>query len=155
MIHDIDVDQLGPVDYLILEFPREKANLSDEIASELADLIKSSTVRVLDLLLVSKDASGAVEASELGEVDDREVGQLRDLEADLGTLLAEEDIAEVGRSLAPGSRAAVLVWENKWAAPFGAAVRQAGGLPVTRGRIPTHAIAAAIAADRELATEGV
>ena len=112
-------------------------------------------MRVLDLLLIRKGVDGAVEASELREVDDTEVGQLRALEDDLAVLLAEEDVEEIGRSLEPGASAVVLVWENTWAAPFGAAVRRAAGLPVTSGRIPNQAIVAAIEAHREATTEGV
>jgi hypothetical protein len=110
---------------------------------------------VLDLLLLTKHADGSVQAVELREVDDSEIGQLRALEADLAVLLAEEDVEEIGRSLDPGTRAALLVWESTWAAPFGAAARQAGGLPVTSGRIPTQALVAAIEADRQSTMEGV
>ena len=155
MTNQIDLDELGPVDYLVVEFPPGEGNFSDEIASELTALTERNTVRVLDLLLICKGVDGPVEASELGEVDDGQVGKLRPLEADLAVLLAEEDIEEVGRSLEPGASAVVLVWENTWAAPFGAAVRRAGGLPVTTGRIPNQAIVAAIEAHREATTEGV
>jgi hypothetical protein len=123
-------------------------------AAELKALIKGNTVRVLDLLLVTKDVDGSVEASELREADDSEAGQLRALEADLAVLLAEEDVAEVGRVLQPGSTAAVLVWENVWAAPFGAAVRRSGGQLVASGRIPTQALLAAAEAGRGAEAEG-
>ena len=73
------------------------------------------------------------------------------LERDLAVLLAEEDVAEIGESLEPGSAAVVLVWENTWAAPFGAAVRRSGGQLVTSGRIPTQALIAAVEADRQAA----
>jgi hypothetical protein len=79
-----------------------------------------------------------VEASELRDADDSEVGQLRAAEADLAVLLAESDIDEIGQMLEPGSSAAVLVWENTWAGPFGAAVRRSGGQLMASGRIPTH-----------------
>jgi uncharacterized protein DUF6325 len=114
------------------------------MASELRALMGSNTVRVLDLVLLTKDADGSVEASELRDADDSEVGQLRAAEADLAMLLAESDVEEIGGMLAPGSAAAVLVWENRWAAPFGAAVRRSGGQLVTSGRIPTQAILAAM-----------
>ena len=81
---------------------------------------------MLDLVLLTKDADGSVEASELRDADDSEVGQLRAAEADLAVLLAESDVEEIGQGLEPGSAAAVLVWENSWAAPFGAAVRRSG-----------------------------
>jgi uncharacterized protein DUF6325 len=149
---DIDVDELGPVDYLVVSFPAGKTNFSGEMASELTALIDSNTVRVLDLLLLTKGDDGSVEASELREADDSEVGQLRALEADLSVLLAEQDVEEIGQSLEPGSAAAVLVWENTWAAPLGSAIRRSGGQLVTSGRIPTQALIAAVEADRQAQT---
>ena len=150
---DIDTE-LGPVDYLVVAFPAGQADFSGAMASELRALMDSNTVRVLDLLLLTKDVDGAVEASELRDADDSEVGQLRAAEADLAVLLAESDVEEIGQVLEPGSAAAVLVWENTWAAPFGAAVRRSGGQLVTSGRIPAQAILAAIEADRAAHAEG-
>jgi hypothetical protein len=115
----------------------------------------SNTVRVLDLVLVTKDTDGSVEASELRDADDSEVGQLRAAEADLAVLLAESDVDEIGGVLEPGSTAAVLVWENTWAAPFGSAVRRSGGQLVASGRIPAQAILAAMDADRAATAQGV
>jgi Family of unknown function (DUF6325) len=150
-----DADDLGPVDYVVVAFPAGQARFSGEMASELRALMDSNTVRVLDLVLLTKDADGSVEASELRDADDSEVGQLRAAEADLAVLLAESDVEEIGGMLAPGSAAAVLVWENRWAAPFGAAVRRSGGQLVTSGRIPTQAILAAMDADRAAQAEGM
>jgi hypothetical protein len=150
---DIDTE-LGPVDYLVVAFPAGQADFSGAMASELRALMDSNTVRVLDLLLLTKDVDGAVEASELRDADDSEVGQLRAAEADLAVLLAESDVEGIGQVLEPGSAAAVLVWENTWAAPFGAAVRRSGGQLVTSGRIPAQAILAAIEADRAAQAEG-
>ena len=145
---------LGPVDYVVVAFPAGQANFSGEMASELRALMDSSTVRVLDLLLLTKDEDGSVEASELRDADDSEVGQLRAAEADLAVLLAASDVEEIGGMLEPGSAAAVLVWENVWAAPFGAAVRRSGGQLVASGRIPTQAILAAVDADRAATAQG-
>ena len=119
---DINVDELGPVDYLVVGFPAEKANFSGEMASELKALIDSNTIRVLDLVMIMKGEDGSVEASELRDADDSEIGELRALERDLAILLAEEDVEEIGASLEPGSAAAVLVWENT----LGGAVRLGG-----------------------------
>ncbi len=151
---DINVDELGPVDYLVVAFPADTATFSGEMAAELKALIESNTVRVLDLVVLMKDEDGSVEASELRDADDSAVGELRALESDLAVLLAEEDVAEIGESLEPGSAAAVLVWENTWAAPFGSAVRRSGGQLVTSGRIPTQALIAAVEADRQAAMKG-
>jgi Family of unknown function (DUF6325) len=152
-MRDADAE-LGPVDYVVVAFPAGKADFSGEMASELRALMDSNTVRVLDLVLVTKFTDGSVEASELRDADDSEVGQLRAAEADLAVLLAESDIADIGEVLEPGSTAAVLVWENTWAAPFGAAVRRSGGQLVASGRIPTQAIMAAMDADRAAQAEG-
>ena len=124
------------------------------MASELKALIDSNTIRVLDLVIVIKDEDGSIEASELRDADDSEIGELRALERDLAILLAEEDIEEIGESLEPGSAAAVLVWENTWAAPFGSAVRRSGGQLLGNGRIPTQALIAAVEADRQAAQKG-
>jgi hypothetical protein len=146
--------ELGPVDYVVVAFPAGQANFSGEMASELRALMDSNTVRVLDLLLVTKDEDGSVEATELRDADDSEVGQLRAAEADLAVLLAASDVEEIGAVLEPGSTAAVLVWENTWAAPFGSAVRRSGGQLVASGRIPTQAILAAVDADRAAKAQG-
>ena len=151
---DADVE-LGPVDYVVVAFPAGQANFSGEMASELRALMDSNTVRVLDLLLVTKDVDGSVEATELRDADDSEVGQLRAAEADLAVLLAASDVDEIGGVLEPGTSAAVLVWENMWAAPFGAAVRRSGGQLAATGRIPTQAILAAMDADRAAKAQGV
>ena len=147
--------ELGPVDYVVVAFPAGKEEFSGEMASQLWALMDSNTVRVLDLLLLTKDVDGSVEATELRDADDSEVGQLRAAEADLAVLLAASDVEEIGGMLAPGTSAAVLVWENVWAAPFGAAVRRSGGQLVTTGRIPIQAILAAIDADRAAQEQGV
>jgi hypothetical protein len=150
-----EADELGPVDYVVVAFPAGQADFSGEMASELRALMDSNTVRVLDLVLITRDVDGSVEASELRDADDSEVGQLRAAEADLAVLLAESDIEEIGGVLEPGSSAVVLVLENTWAAPFGAAVRRSGGQLVTSGRIPTQAIMAAMDANRAATAQGV
>ena len=148
---DIDLDQLGPVDYLVVEFPAEKANFSGAMADELKKLMDSGTVRMLDLVLVTKADDGTVAMAELREHDDSEIGQLRSLEADLSLLLASEDVERVGADLEPGSTAAVLVWENTWAGPLASAIRHSGGQLLGSGRIPNQAIIAAIEEDRAAA----
>ena len=150
-----DVDELGPVDYLVVEFPADQANFSGEMASELSAIVKAGTVRVLDLLFLKKNADGSVEGFESHEFDDSELGELRALESELALLLAEEDVEAIGAALEPGSIAAVLVWENAWAAPFASAVRRSGGQLVASGRIPIQALAAAIEADEAATSEGV
>ena len=154
-MNDNDVDELGPVDYLVVEFPADKANFSGEMAAELSALVGRGVVRVLDLLFLKKELDGSVEGFESHEFDAGEVGELRELEGELAMLLAAEDVEAIGAALEPGSIAAVLVWENAWAAPFGSAVRRSGGQLVAGGRIPIQALAAAIEADETTAREGV
>ena len=144
-----DLDVLGPVDYLVVEFPADKADFSGEMAKELTALVDRGLVRVLDLLILRKDADGSVEGAELHELDDSNVGQLRALEGELGMLLAEEDIEAIGLAIEPGSVAAVLVYENSWAGPFSSAVRRSGGQLIANGRIPTQALLAAIESEQE------
>jgi hypothetical protein len=152
---DNDVDELGPVDYVVVEFPADKADFSGEMATELAALVDRDTVRVLDLIVLKKEMDGSVEGFESHDFGDGDLSALRELETDLAMLLAEEDVEAIGAALEPGSVAAVLVWENVWAAPFGAAVRRSGGQLVASGRIPIQALAAAIEADDAMTKEGV
>jgi hypothetical protein len=142
-----DIDELGPVDWIVVEFPGSRFN--GEIAPALADLVERDLVRVLDLLILKKDDDGSLEAFELSDLNDDEIGGLREHEAELAMLLSEEDVTSVAAAIEPGSSAAVLVWENKWAAPFGSACRRAGGQLVASGRIPVQALLAAIEADEE------
>jgi Family of unknown function (DUF6325) len=148
-MEESSLDVLGPVDYLVVEFPAEKANFSGEIAEELESLVDRGLVRVLDLVIVQKDTDGAVEAVELHNADDSELSELRAIETDLAMLLAESDIEKIGATLELGTLAAVLVYENSWAGPFASAVRRSGGQLVANGRIPTQALLAAVGADEE------
>ena len=153
-MNDSDVDELGPVDFVVVEFPADQADFSGQMAAELSKLIDSDVIRVLDLILLKKELDGSVEGFESHDFGDVDVGGLRELETELALLLAEEDVESIGAALEPGSVAAVLVWENTWAAPFGSAVRKSGGQLVASGRIPIQALAAAIEADEANTTEG-
>jgi Family of unknown function (DUF6325) len=151
---DIDLDQLGPVDYMVVGFPADKADFSGAMADELKKLMDSGTVRVLDLVMVTKGEDGTVAAAELRDQDESDVGELRSLEADLSLLLASEDVERVGAELEPGSTAAVLVWENTWAGALASAIRHSGGELITTGRIPIQTLIAAVEEDREVAQAG-
>ena len=152
---DTDVDELGPVDYVVVEFPADKANFSGEMAAELSALIERGVVRVLDLLILKKDLDGSVEAFESHDFGDSDLAELLELETELAMLLAADDVEAIGAALEPGSVAAVLIWENIWASPFGSAARRSGGQLVASGRIPIQAIAAAVEADEAAMKEGV
>jgi hypothetical protein len=148
-----EIDELGPVDWIVVEFPGSK--FTGEIAPALSDLVERGLVRVLDLLLLKKDDDGAVEAFEMADLDDSEIGELRGYEAELAMLLSEADVEAVAAAVEPGSTAALLVWENTWAAPFASAVRRAGGQLVASGRIPVQALLAVVEADENQADETV
>ena len=149
-----ELEVLGPVDYLVVEFPAGKADFSGAMAAELEALVARGLVRVLDLLLIRKDLDGSVEVDELRDVDESDIGQLRTVEAELAMLLAAEDVDAISMALEPGSVAAVLVYENSWAAAFASAVRRSGGQLVANGRIPTQALLAAVGADQETDQKG-
>jgi hypothetical protein len=144
---ETDVDELGPVDWIVVEFPGSKFN--GEIAPALADLVERDLVRVLDLLVLKKESDGTLEAFELSDLDPAEIGDLRSHEAELAMLLSEDDVTAIAAAIEPGSSAAVLVWENTWAASFASAVRRAGGQLVASGRIPIQAMLAVVEADDE------
>jgi hypothetical protein len=145
------VDELGPVDYLVVEFPG--SNFNGEIMPELVSLVEKGIVRVLDLVLIKKDDDGSFEAFEFADIDSGLLGGLRELERELADLLSEEDVAEVAEALEPGSTAGLLVYENLWAAPFASAVRRSGGQLVANGRIPVQALLAVLEAEAEAEIE--
>jgi hypothetical protein len=153
---DSDVDVLGPIDYLVVEFPADKANFSGEGMDELKKLVDGGLVHILDLLFLAKDADGSFEAMEAHEYVDDDAGMLRELGAEAAEILAAEDVEAIADVLEPDTIAAVLVWENTWAAPFASALRRSGGQLVANGRIPMQGILAAMEADDEaLEMEGV
>ena len=143
-----ELDELGPVDYVIVEFPAGHANFTGEMARELVALAEAGTIRLIDLLILEKDEHGNVEAVELEDLED--MGDLAVLAAELAEMLAEEDVENLAAAMDPGTVAGVLVYENLWAAPFAAAARRSGGQLIGNGRIPVQAIIAAIEADDAL-----
>ena len=150
---DAAIDELGPVDYLVVEFPAGSSNFTGEMAAELASLVEAGTIRVLDLLVLHKDDDGSVEAY---EIDDLEaLDELRVLETQVAEILAAEDVAHLAEAMDNGSSAGVLVWENSWAAPFASAARRSGGQLVASGRIPIQAIVASLEAEDAAESEGV
>jgi Family of unknown function (DUF6325) len=147
---DSSLDELGPVDYVVVEFPAGASSFTGEMVAELKALVDAGTIRVIDILILTKDADGVVEAAELSDFAD--LGELQSIEAELAELLAEADVENLAAAMDPGSVAGVLIWENLWAAPFAAAARRSGGQLIADGRIPIQAIIASIEAD--YASEG-
>ena len=146
------IDELGPVDYLVVEFPPGAQNFNGEMAAELVRLSDAGTIRVLDLMILQKTADGSVDAYEIDETD--AVNEIRALETHVSEILAADDVLNLAAAMEPGSVAGVLVWENTWAAPFASAARRAGGQLIATGRIPIQAIAASIQAE-QAADEGI
>jgi hypothetical protein len=149
---ETSLDALGPVDYVVVEFPAGASSFPGEMAEELVALVDSGTIRVIDVLILTKDEDGSVEAMELSDI--AELGPLQQLETELAELLAADDVEHLAAAMDPGSTAGVLIWENLWAAPFASAARRSGGQLIADGRIPIQAIIASIQADDENATEG-
>jgi len=150
---ETELSELGPVDFLVIEFPAGQQNFTGEIADELLRLVDAGTIRVIDMIILTKDEDGAVDAIELEDAGD--LGGLVQLEAGLAELLAADDVAHLANAMDPGSVAGVLVYENLWAAPFASAARRAGGQLIANGRIPIQAIIASLEADAALETTGV
>jgi hypothetical protein len=119
---DPSLDELAPVDYIVVEFPAGPTNFTGEMVKELLALVDSGIIRVIDVLILTKNANGSVEATELADID--ELGPLQTVEAQLAELLAAEDVEHLAAAMEPGSTAGVLIWENLWAAPFASATRR-------------------------------
>jgi hypothetical protein len=133
---------VGPIEYIVVGFPGNKFN--GEMAPELAKLIDSGTIRILDLVFIGKDDSGEVVAFEFDQLAELEA--FADLEGDVGGFLSPQDIEYAGAALEPGSSAALLVWEDRWAAPFVEAIRESGGVLLEGARVPHELVEAAMAA---------
>ena len=136
-----DFNETGPIDYILVEWPGRQPN--GEVAPHLVDLVDRGLIRILDLVFVAKDEDGTVRGLEIAEVGG-EVAELSIFEGASSGLLSEEDIDEAGGVMEPGTSAALLVFENTWAAPFATAVRRSGGQLAASGRIPVQAVLAAL-----------
>ncbi len=145
-----DVMEMGPVDYLVVEFPGNR--MTGEGFPLLLDLVDRGVIRVLDLVFVRKEEDGAVSAIQIADLDGDGQLDLAVFEGASSGLLDDEDLAEAGGVLEPGSSAGILVYENVWAGPFAAAMRRSGGQLVASGRIPVQALLAAMDAAEESET---
>ncbi len=135
-----ELDELGPIDYIVVEWPGRQP--TGEALPHLVDLVDQGLIRLIDLAFIAKDEDGTVtvlDISELGET-------LAVFEGASSGLLGDDDISEAGGVLEPGTSAAILVWENRWAAPFASAVRKGGGQLVASGRIPVQDLIGALEA---------
>lgn len=125
---------IGPVEYIAIAFPGNK--FSGEIIPAIKELQDSGTIRVLDLVIISKDGDGNVTAVELSEASPEEQATLAALGVESRNLLGEEDIEDIGEALDPNSTAGLMIWENVWAARFAKSLREADGVLIANGRIP-------------------
>lgn len=142
-----DLDQMGPVDYLVLEFPGNR--MTGKAFPMLVDLVNRGVVRILDLVFVRKELDGSVVGLALTDIDGDGELDLSIFEGASSGLLGQDDIEEAGNVLQPGSSAGILVYENVWAAPLATEIRRSGGQLVASGRIPVQAMLAALEADEQ------
>lgn len=135
--------ELGPVDYVIVEWPKDSPP-TGEAFPYLVDLVDRGIIRILDMSFIEKDSEGNVFAVELGDFDLDGNPDLAVFEGASSGLLSDEDNEEAGNALEPGTAAAVLVYENTWAAPFATALRRGGARLVDSGRIPINELIATL-----------
>lgn len=144
-MNDVTVDEMGPIDYIVVEFPGNK--MTGEGLPLLVDLVDRGIIRLIDLAFFTKAADGSVAMVEIADFDGDGELDLAIFEGASSGILGEDDINEAAAAVEGGSSAALLVYENRWAAPFAAAVRRGGGQLVAFGRIPIQALVAALDAD--------
>jgi hypothetical protein len=136
-----EFDEMGPIDYVLVEWPGRQP--TGEAAPHLLDLVDRGLIRILDLVFLSKAEDGTVARLEIADLGDG-VEAFSVFEGASSGLLSAEDADEAANALEAGTSAALLVYENRWAAPFAAAVRRSGGQLVASGRIPIQAMLAAL-----------
>jgi hypothetical protein len=144
------LDSMGPVDYLVIEFPGSR--MTGEAFPLLVDLVDRGIVRILDFMFIMKDDDGTVRGLEITDIDGDGQLDLAVFEGASSGILDEEDLADAGGVIEPGSSAAVLVYENVWAAPLAVALRREGALLAASGRIPVQALLAALDATEATAS---
>jgi Family of unknown function (DUF6325) len=135
---------VGPVEYIAIAFPGNK--FSGEIIPAIKDLQDAGTIRVLELVIISKDPDGNVTAIELSDASPEQAGALAALGVVGTKLLGQEDIEDIGGALDPNSTAALMIWENAWAEKFAESLRNADGVLIANGRIPVPVVEEAMAA---------
>jgi hypothetical protein len=137
------LEEMGPIDYIVIEWPGRQP--TGEAVPLIVDLVDRGIIRVLDIAFMVKGDDGSVAALDIGEIDGGS-GGWGEFDGASSGLLGDEDIQEAAAALEPGTSAAVLVWENRWAAPVAVALRKSGGQLVASGRLPIQAILASLEA---------
>jgi len=141
-VSEAQLEEMGPIDYVVLEWKGEQPD-AGEVQPLLLDLVDRGIIRILDIAFLAKDEDGSVSGIELGELK-QVAAAFAEFEGASSGLLGFDDLQEAAAALDPGTSAAVLVWENRWAAPVAAALRRSGGQLVASGRLPIQAIIAAL-----------
>ena len=139
------VEELGPVDIVVIAYPAGSPMTGDAVPI-LLDLVDRGIIRVLDAMFVVKEEDGTYSGFEATGLDDKGLGDFAAFEGASSGLLGDEDVATAGDGIEPGSAAAILVYENRWAAPFAAAVRRNGGTLVDFQRVPVEDLIASLEA---------
>jgi hypothetical protein len=137
-----EFEDVGPIDYVVLEWATDIPGAGSEVAPLLVDLVDRGIIRIYDIAFLAKADDGTVTAVDFAELG--EGSGFTEFEGASSGLIGEDDIREAAEALEPGTSAAVLVWENRWAAPVAAALRRSGGQLVASGRISIQAILAAL-----------
>jgi len=141
-----ELEEMGPIDYVLVEWPGKQP--TGEAVPYLVDLVDRGIIRVLDLAFITKAEDGSVAGMDIKDLGEQ-VEEMKVFEGASSGLLSDDDAAEAAEALEPGTSAALLVYENRWAAPFAAAVRRSGGQLIANGRIPVQAVLAALDAAEE------
>ena len=143
------IEEMGPIDYVVIEWPSEQP--TGAAMPKLLDLVDSGVIRIIDIAFVGKDRNGAVYAMDLSDFDGD--GHFTMFEGASSGIIGSDDLEAAAGAIEPGTSAAVLIWENRWAAPVAVALRESGGQLVASGRIPIQGILAALeAAEAQAAT---
>jgi hypothetical protein len=141
---DDDLEDVGPIDYLVVEFPGSR--MTGEGLPVLVDLVDRGIIRLLDLVFVKKELDGSLTGMVVADFDSDGQLDLAVFEGASSGLLDQDDIDEAGAVLEPGSSAAILIYENSWAGPLAGALRRGGAQLVASGRIPVEALLASVEA---------
>ena len=136
-----EFEEMGPIDYIVIEWPAQQP--TGEVGPMILDLHDRGIIRILDVAFLAKGEDGSAAAIEINAMNGAG-GGFADFEGANSGLLGQEDLDEAAAVLAPGTSAAVLIWENRWAAPVAVAIRRSGGQLVANGRIPVQAILASL-----------
>ncbi len=136
-------EEIGPIDIVVIGFPAD-APMTGEAVPLLVDLVEREIIRVLDVLFVTANADGTVSGFDATDLSEKGVGDFTIFEGASSGLLGDDDVATAADAIEPGTSAVVIVYENRWAGPFAAAVRRNGGVLIDNQRIPVQDVLSAL-----------